>query len=79
MAITRLHLPIGAWRGIWVSQKGNKQWVSLSNHRFWNTAEVYLPALLIKKREEGLFEIRAARLDNKTSWQESTRGTKKKR
>ncbi len=67
-AITRLHYPIGAWRGVWVKHTYGKEWKSLSSHQFFNTAEVYLPALVIKKRDEGLFDIQTANLDGQTRW-----------
>ncbi|NGX57924.1 MAG: hypothetical protein K940chlam3_00825 [Chlamydiae bacterium] len=67
-SITRLHYPIGAWRGIWVNTNDGRAWKSLSNHKFFETAEVYLPALVIHKRRGGLFSFETANLENKTLW-----------
>lgn len=67
--ITRLHYPIGAWRGIWIKSPHEYIWKSLSNHEFFDSAEVYLPALVIQKRREKLFDIQSAHLENKTLWE----------
>lgn len=52
--LTRLHFPLGAWKGQWVSEQGKKVWKSLCTHFFWETGDVYLPALVHRQQEVGL-------------------------
>jgi len=66
--ITRLHYLLGAWRGIWIKKSSGHVWRSVSNHEFFDTGEVYLPALVIHKSLEGLFLIQKADLMNRTTW-----------
>lgn len=51
--LTTLHLPLGAFKGTWIVENGKKVKKSLTNHPFWETAEVYLPAFLHKQKETG--------------------------
>ncbi len=53
---------------MWIKQRHAKEWKSLTSHQFFNTAEVYLPALVIKKRDEGFFDIQIANLNGQTHW-----------
>ena len=47
--LTFLHLPLGAFRTIWVEEEGEKVAKSLSRHSFFETGQIFLPALLIHK------------------------------
>lgn len=47
--LTFLHLPLGAYRTIWVEEQGEKVAKSLSRHSFFETGQIFLPALLIQK------------------------------
>jgi hypothetical protein len=49
-ALTAIHFPFGAWKGHVIEENGRKVHKSLMNHSFWETAEVYLPALQHHKR-----------------------------
>ncbi len=51
--LTSLHLLFGAWRGTWIHENGCDVWKSLLTHEFWETAEVYLPALLVEQKVNG--------------------------
>lgn len=44
-----LHLPLGAFRKVWIMEEG--QWVpkSLTRHSFFKTGQIFLPALLVHK------------------------------
>lgn len=53
-AMTICHLPLGAAKKTWIFEEGKKVCKSLTRHEFWQTGVVYLPALLHKKKEEGL-------------------------
>lgn len=44
-----LHLPLGAFRTIWVEEEGEIVAKSLSRHSFFETGQIFLPALLIHK------------------------------
>ncbi len=66
--LTRLHYFLGAWRGIWIRKSTGHVWRSVSNHEFFDTGEVYLPALVIHKSLKGLFAIEDANLHNQTTW-----------
>lgn len=44
-----LHLPLGAFRKIWIEEEGIKVAKSLSTHMFFKTGQIFLPALLIAK------------------------------
>ncbi len=66
--LTRMHYGLGAWRGMWIKGSSGYIWRSVSNHEFFDTGVVYLPALVIEKREQGLFDIEAACLENRTKW-----------
>ncbi len=48
------HRPMGAARETWIFEGGRRICKSLTRHDFWKTGIVYLPALLHKKKEEGL-------------------------
>ena len=52
-ALTSLHMILGAWRGTWVIENGQRVWKSLVVHDFWQTTEVYLPALLVEQVYKG--------------------------
>lgn len=41
-----LHYLIGAWRGIWVEEEGERKWVSITTTQFWQDKICYIPALL---------------------------------
>lgn len=47
--LAHLHLPLGAFRKIWIFEKGHKVAKSLSSHPFFKTGQIYLPALLVAK------------------------------
>ncbi len=47
--LAHLHLPLGAFRKIWIIEEGRKVAKSLSSHPFFETGQIYLPALLVKK------------------------------
>lgn len=47
--LAHLHLPLGAFRKIWIWEKGRKVAKSLSSHTFFETGQIYLPALLVAK------------------------------
>ncbi|MEC7839500.1 MAG: hypothetical protein VX777_05635 [Chlamydiota bacterium] len=49
------HIPMGATKETWIYEGGRRVCKSLSRHDFWTTGVVYLPALLHKKQEEGVF------------------------
>jgi len=66
--LTRLHYLLGAWRGIWIQKSTGHVWRSVSTHEFFDTGEVYLPALVIHKSLHGLFDISVADLNNRTTW-----------
>jgi hypothetical protein len=51
--LTNLHLLIGAGRKTWIEENGKLVPKSLTNHMFWETGDVYLPALLIKQHLAG--------------------------
>lgn len=44
--ITRLHLILGASRQTWIEENGQIVAKSLQLHSFWDTGEIYLPALM---------------------------------
>lgn len=52
--MTICHLPLGAAKKTWIFEGGKKVCKSLTRHEFWQTGVVYLPALLHKKKEQGL-------------------------
>lgn len=72
-ALTRLHLPFGAWRGKWIFTKGQKIWVSVMSHEFWHTAEIYLPAMLHAQRESGVLALAFVGVSAAASWWHHTR------
>lgn len=47
--LAHLHLPLGAFRKIWIWEEGRKVAKSLSSHTFFTTGQIYLPALLVEK------------------------------
>lgn len=47
--LAHLHLPLGAFRKIWIWEDGQKVAKSLSTHSFFETGQIYLPALLVAK------------------------------
>lgn len=47
--LAHLHLPLGAFRKIWIWEEGRKVAKSLSSHTFFETGQIYLPALLVAK------------------------------
>lgn len=47
--LAHLHLPLGAFRKIWIWEEGQKVAKSLSSHAFFTTGQIYLPALLVEK------------------------------
>lgn len=47
--LTFLHLPLGAFRTIWVKEEGELVAKSLSRHSFFETGQIFLPALLVHK------------------------------
>lgn len=47
--LAHLHLPLGAFRKIWIWEEGRKVAKSLSSHTFFKTGQIYLPALLVEK------------------------------
>lgn len=57
IVLTRLHFPLGAWRGTWIVEGGKKVWKALNRHPFWHTGLVYLPAFLHKQRQTGTLAI----------------------
>lgn len=54
--MTFFHLPMGAWKETWIYEQGRRVCKSLTNHEFWETGIVFLPALLLKLKEAGLLE-----------------------
>lgn len=54
--LTFFHLPLGAAKKTWIYERGEKICKSLTRHEFWETGIVYLPALLHRKKEEGLLK-----------------------
>ncbi len=52
--LVKLHLCLGAFKGTWIEENGQKVYKSLVNHDFWNEGGIYLPALLHRKIESGL-------------------------
>lgn len=55
------HYILGASKETWIVEGGHWVCKSLTRHIFWQTGEVYLPALLHKKVEEGVlksFDVR---------------------
>lgn len=44
-----LHLPLGAFRRIWIEEEGVQVSKSLRTHVFFKTGQIFLPALLIAK------------------------------
>jgi hypothetical protein len=53
--LTAMHYPFGAWKGHEVVENGKRVTKNLINHSFWDTAEVYLPALLHHHKASGSF------------------------
>jgi hypothetical protein len=51
--LTFCHIPMGALKETWIFENGRTVSKSLTNHEFWETGVVYLPALLHKFKEEG--------------------------
>lgn len=49
--LTLLHKPLGASKGVWIHENGQKIYKSLDNHEFWKTGKVFLPAMLHKQKE----------------------------
>lgn len=47
--LAHLHLPLGAFRKVWIWEEGRKVAKSLSSHTFFTTGQIYLPALLVEK------------------------------
>lgn len=47
--LTHLHLPLGAMREVWIEEDGQRVAKSLATHTFFDTGQIYLPALLISK------------------------------
>lgn len=47
--LTFLHIPLGAKRKVWVYENNQLVSKSLATHSFFNTGEIFLPALLIAK------------------------------
>ncbi len=59
--LTFLHLPLGAGRTIYVEEAGEKVAKSLSRHSFFETGQIFLPALLIHKVMTGNTVSRASK------------------
>jgi len=51
------HLPLGAFRETWVYEQGKRVSKSLTNHEFWETGNIFLPALLLKLKETGALDF----------------------
>jgi hypothetical protein len=51
--VALFHIPFGAWKGTEITENGNSVIKKLTNHDFWTSSEVYLPALLIAQLEAG--------------------------
>jgi len=66
--LTRLHYPLAPWRGKYIVENGKKVWKSLNSHEFWQSAEVYLPALMVKKQKENLFDYDSVEIEGKSTW-----------
>lgn len=47
------HLPFGAAQPTWIIEQGQSVGKSMQSHAFWSKGEVYLPALLHRKQEQG--------------------------
>lgn len=52
--LTFLHKPLGANKGVWIQENGQKIYKSLDSHEFWQTGKVFLPAMLHKQKEHEL-------------------------
>lgn len=52
--LTLFHRPLGAAKETWIVEKGKYLCKSLTRHKFWETGEIFLPALLHKLKEEGI-------------------------
>lgn len=55
--MTFFHLPMGASRTTWIFEKGKRVAKSLTQHEFWDSGIVYLPALLLKLKEMGVLGL----------------------
>ncbi|CRX38055.1 hypothetical protein [Estrella lausannensis] len=55
--MTFFHLPMGASRTTWIFEKGKRVAKSLTQHEFWESGIVYLPALLLKLKEKGMLGL----------------------
>ncbi|MDP1835880.1 MAG: hypothetical protein Q8K75_08135 [Chlamydiales bacterium] len=54
-----LHYMIGAWRGIWVLENGERKWVSVTTTQFWQDKVCYIPAVLHTDLQEQLVPLPA--------------------
>jgi hypothetical protein len=51
--VTRLHLPLGAFKGSWIEKEGVKSWISLMTVSFWENGMIYFPAFLNHQLSKG--------------------------
>lgn len=51
-----LHYTVGAWRGKWVLEGGEKVWRSVTTTQFWKKKVIYLPARLHEQNKAGTLE-----------------------
>lgn len=70
--LTGLHMVLGAWRGTWIIENGQRVWKSLVSHEFWQTTEVYLPALLVEQSLNGALTLHSTKVDF-APWQRSVK------
>jgi hypothetical protein len=54
--LTLIHIPFGANKVTRIEENGKMVMKALTNHEFWNTSEIYLPAFLIAQIEAGSFK-----------------------
>jgi hypothetical protein len=55
--LTMLHLPLGAYKGSWILEKGKLVFKALTHHEFWRTGVVYLPAMLHHQQRNGVMPV----------------------
>ncbi len=48
-----LHYFVGAWRGVWVEENGQKEWRSITTTQFWQDKVCYIPAVLHQQSQLG--------------------------
>lgn len=50
-----LHYMVGAWRGVWVEDNGQRVWVSITTTKFWQDKVCYLPAKMHQEQSAMVF------------------------